>query len=317
MTAGPGDPVFVIPHYARSEESWTALRWTVDSLLAQDDPAWRAVIVDDASPRPDTRPRLDAVRTLAPDRIDVVLRDTNQGPGTCRNAGVGWAAEQGAPFVLFLDADDIAHPQRLSRTRELFGRRPEVDFVYSGFTVIDERGDAVAEEHITPSIREILDSHRKGPVEGPDAWIAIGTELGYTTLTSTVSVRTDLALRFPFPGTYVAEDDHAWLRMSAGGSGFAFLPDTHTGYRVPTGVEGSATRHAIGSGFYWASAQVTSDGFARALSLALARGTVEESEAERLRARFYARLAETMAGEGFTDIADILHALGLAEPADG
>ncbi|WP_016700731.1 glycosyltransferase [Actinoalloteichus spitiensis] len=302
-------PVFVIPHHARSDESWGYLERTVGSLFTQSDRAWRAVIVDDASPGPDVGRRLEAVRARDPERL-VVLRTTSSGgPGAARNRGVSWAAARGAPFVLFLDADDLAHPHRLRRTRRVFAERPTIDFVYSGFTVIDEHGQPVPEDRVTPSIREILDSHRKGPPEGPDAWITIGTELGYTSLTSTVATRIDLATRCPFPATGVAEDDHTWLRMSAAGTGFAFLRDTEAGYRVPSTTEGSATRAAVGSAFYWASAQVTADGFARALVTALARGRVDEAEAGALLSRFHDRLAETMAGEGRADLAAVSRAL--------
>jgi hypothetical protein len=187
--------------------------------------------------------------------------------------------------------------------------------VYSSFVVIDEVGSPVPGGSLTPSIREILDSHLR-PVEGAQAWIPIGVEVGYTTLTSTVSVRTSLAVRHPFPEAHVAEDDHTWFRLLAGGGELAFLPDTATSYRVPSAGRGSASREAEGEGFYWTSALVAADGFSQALATAERRGTITAGQRESLRMRFLARLALTMERENVPALAAALRSMSASSMPD-
>ncbi|WCD84483.1 UDP-Glc:alpha-D-GlcNAc-diphosphoundecaprenol beta-1,3-glucosyltransferase WfgD [Streptomyces xanthophaeus] len=299
-----GTATFVMPHYSDGPGTGAHehLREAVGSLRAQSDPAWRLVIVEDASPHGPDRERVRALQEEDRERVVVLQQDVNRGQGFCRNVGVRWAAGQGAPFVLFLDADDIAHPQRLERTRRTFAEHAEVDFLYSTFSVIDELGRPVPRERLTPSVQEILDSHDR-PVEGPDAWIRIGAETGYTSLTSTVSVRTALASAYPFPEVRGSEDTHAWLRMAAGGSSFKYEPTIPARYRIPQGVAGSSDRSRIGSDYYRRKTEVDTDGFRQALDIALHRGSIGPAEAPQLLVRFLRRLALTMQREGRSDLA--------------
>ena len=290
-------PVFVIPHYSSAEQSWTFLNRTLTSLLAQTDAEWDAVIVDDGSPALDAVDCLEAARAHDPSRLHVVRQMENKGPGHARNVGVAWATRRGAPFVLFQDADDLAHADRLRATREYFDKRPDVDFVYSTFHVIDERDAPVPLQDVTPSIREILLGHAFDPVDGPDQWLRVALEKGYTTCTSTVAVRTSLVSAHPFPATYVSEDSHTWLRMLAAGTGVGFINLALTRRRICRTVKGSTTRQRFGDDFYWIKLQVDLDGFTRALEAARASGRISEDEGQRARERFHLRQARTMAGE--------------------
>jgi glycosyltransferase involved in cell wall biosynthesis len=292
-----------MPYFGDDPDSGAHLRRAVAGLIAQTDPDWRLVIVDDASPQPDARASWQELRRTYPDRIFVLERPVNQGQGVCRNIGVGWAARQGAPFVLFHDADDISHPRRLEVTGQTLRSRPDVGFVYSTFQVIDENDNPVSLERLTPSIAEILQSHET-PVEGPDAWIRIGAETGYTTLTSTVSVRTEVALAHPFPPVRGSEDGHTWLRMSAGGADFAYLNGIPGQYRVPQKAAGSSDRARIGAEYYLRKAIVDTDGFRQAIRLALSYGALDGARAASIEERFLRRLATTMIAEGQDGLAD-------------
>ncbi|MGC4897480.1 glycosyltransferase family 2 protein [Micromonospora sp. DT31] len=288
---------FITSYLGDSPAAADHLDRTVRGVVDQTDDDWLLAIVDDASPDPTAREHLRNLTGLAPDRIVLLRQDVNQGQGAGRNLGVRWAHRQGCEFVLFQDADDIAHPQRLERTRRLFAERPDVDFVYSTFLVIDEHDQPVPVSRLTPSVAEILQSHET-PVQGAGAWMPIGTTVGYTTLTSTVAVRTPLALAHPFPEERGCEDAHAWLRMSAGGSAFAFLPDTPARYRIPQGTRGSADRSRIGDDYYRRKAEVETDGFQQAMRIAIDRGRLDPSAAPDLTARFLRRLAVTLEREG-------------------
>ncbi|MFF7974901.1 glycosyltransferase [Streptomyces sp. NPDC007905] len=287
-----------MPHYADAAGADTYLTQTLQSLHRQTDQDWQLVIIDDASPRTEDRERLRALQDLHPDRTVVLQQNVNRGQGFCRNVGVQWAWEHGSPFVLFQDADDIAHPRRLEVTRRTFDERADVDFVYSTFSVIDELGASVPPARLTPSLLEIIESHREDPVEGPDAWIRMGVDTGYTTLTSTVSVRTELALSHAFPHVRASEDAHAWFRMSAGGTSVAYLPSIPCLYRVPQGVAGSSDRSRIGADYYRRKAEVDTDGFLEAISISLQRQTIRPDEVNALKSAFLRRLAVTMEREG-------------------
>lgn len=308
-----GLAAFVMPYYGDGYASAEYLAQSVSSLCAQTDPDWHLVIVDDASPHRHDRNQLRALRDACPEHITVFRQQTNRGQGACRNMAVRWAAAHGAAFVSFQDADDLAHPRRLETTRRIFREHPEVDFIYSPFTVIDEHDQEVPIDRLTPSVREIVESHQHAPVEGDRAWIRIGTETGYTSLTSTVSVHTALAIAHPFPEIYGSEDAHTWLRMSAGGTAFKFVPSIPSRYRIPQHTAGSSDRERIGADYYRRKAEVDTDGFLQAVSIALRRGTLASADVPRLTSAFHRRLALTLEREGHHDLASEI----LGRPPEG
>lgn len=93
------------------------LREALQSILDQ---TWRpleVIVVDDGST--DRTP--DVVRACGPEVR--YLYQLNAGPAAARNLGLSVA--QGG-FVAFLDADDIWHPEKLSRQMDRFRARPEI-----------------------------------------------------------------------------------------------------------------------------------------------------------------------------------------------
>jgi hypothetical protein len=310
-----GLAVFVVPVYLTGPADLRHLRTALAGLAAQTDERWLAVLVDDASPWPGAADALAEARAGDP-RVHVLLGGTNRGPGPCRNTGVEWAARRGAPFVLFHDADDVSHPMRLEVTRQVLATRPDVDFVYSTFLPVDDEGRAVDPARLTPSVREVLDAHVEQPVHGDDAWVVIGTETGYVSQTSTVGVRTALALAQPFPPVRGSEDTHTWYRMSAAGGRFAFVPSIAGLYRVPTDGGGSSDRERLGaSAYYRTLVDMNCDGFDAAFTLARDRGRVREEDRPVLRGRLLRRIAVTVRGEGHDDLATDL--LAEADELDG
>jgi hypothetical protein len=305
------DGVFVIPFYRTSETYDRYLGEAVESLAGQTNSSWEAVIVVDGE---DSRISGSLLKSIQSDgRFTIIENAKRLGSGASRNIGVEWAADNDHSTVLFLDADDVAHPKRLAKTIDLFADREDVDFVYSSFDVINEHGDPVGEKSITPSIVEILHSHRRSPIEGPDAWIPIGTKVGYTTLTSTVAVRTELALACPFPHSAASADTHTWYRMSASGKGFAFADINLTKYRLPSSAGGATTRSRHGDAYYWMKAQVDLDGFTRAMAIAIDSGRFLHRDAGAVMRSFYHRLAETLEMEGRLDAADCLRGLAVTD----
>jgi hypothetical protein len=294
---------FVMPHYSDHGRATGYLEAALEGLRAQTDPDWRLVIVDDASPRAQDRAHLRERAAASEGGIVLLQQEVNRGQGVCRNIGARWAEAQGSDIVLFHDADDVSHPRRLEVTRRTFAEHPEVDFVYSPFVVIDESGHPVPESQLTPSVREILESHRDGPVEGSDAWIRMGLDTGYTTLTSTVAVRTELAVAHPFPDVRGSEDMHTWFRMSAGGTCLVCLDEIPSRYRIPQNVTGSSDRARIGAPYYRRKAEVDTAGFLQAIGIALERERIGLAEVARLQNGFRRRLALTLQREGQAELA--------------
>lgn len=106
------------------------LKIAVDSLLSQRLPGLEIIVVDDGSTD-------GSYATLA--RLPVrVVRQPNRGEAAARNAGVKAAT---APFVTFLDADDVMAPGALSARLDYLTRNPG-ECAVGGLPsrLIDERG---------------------------------------------------------------------------------------------------------------------------------------------------------------------------------
>jgi glycosyltransferase involved in cell wall biosynthesis len=285
-----------MPYFADAALSREYFIKAVGGLQLQSDPDWRLIVINDASPREGEVAFLERIAS-ADTRISLLHRPVNAGPGVCRNLGVRWASETGADIVLFHDADDVSDPRRLELTRRIFAERPEVDMVYSSFRVIDEDDHIVPLSALTPSISEILDGHIKDPVAGTNAWIRIGTETGYTTQTSTVAVRSRLAVAQPFPDVRGSEDSHTWYRMCADGNVLAFMPGITSRHRVPRGVASSDRVRVGRDRYYQILVDMNVDGFKKARDIALRRQTISIEYAAEIYPAFLRRLAVTVERE--------------------
>src|SRR6185503_9136825 len=84
----------------------------IDSLLAQNERRWEAVMIDDGSP--DNSAKVIKGYAFFEPRIRL-LRQDNQGAGAARNNAL---AEARGEFVLFLDADDWLEPNALRALAE-------------------------------------------------------------------------------------------------------------------------------------------------------------------------------------------------------
>lgn len=122
------DVSFVIAAFDAQETIGRA----VASALAQEGVSVEVIVVDDRS-ADDTRTR---VRAIADDRIVLVEKRVNGGPGAARNAGFALAKGR---YVAVLDADDAVAPDRMAR---LVARADEAgaQIVLDDLEVIDERG---------------------------------------------------------------------------------------------------------------------------------------------------------------------------------
>jgi len=293
---------FIIPYYANEYKQRGRKKLliadTIEGLFLQTDEDWSAIIVVDMHPSIEISEYLNTLKKKYYPKIDIILLEQNVGQGVCRNLGVLKALERGQSIILFNDSDDISHPRRLEVVKKIFLENPQVDVVYSTFEVIDENNILTPAEKISTPILEILESHVQPPLEGNNIWIKMGTETGITNITSSTAVRIQFAYRCPFPNERASEDFHCWIRMSALGANFKYTPLIPTKYRIPNFMKYQASRTRIGlSNFNQIKARVDSDGFSKAIEIALARNMIKPEEIPMIKAKFYKRLAKSMSRE--------------------
>ncbi len=118
-------PLFsvIIPVYNRHDMA----RRAVDSVLAQTFTDFELIVVDDGST--DTTPLLGEEY---PGRVNLI-RIPHGGVSAARNAGIGRAS---APWIAFLDSDDLWLPGKLERQGRFIRERPEFLIHQAGETWI-------------------------------------------------------------------------------------------------------------------------------------------------------------------------------------
>ena len=130
----------VIPAW-NAEETIAA---TLDSVLAQGQPEWEAIVVDDGSE--------DGTTTIAhgyaerDGRIRLV-RQRRGGEAAARNAGLG---EARFDWLLFLDADDWIAPEYLERMTAELRRNPTLQAVHCGHARVAADGSQVVDAFEAP-----------------------------------------------------------------------------------------------------------------------------------------------------------------------
>ena len=284
---------FVMPHkMGSSKYAAEHLKCAVNSVIEQSDNDWILIIVDDYSNDTRSNTFLKSVEEEFSGKIIVLHTDRNIGAGEARNLGIMEAAKRKASFILFIDDDDISDNNRLKTTRRLFDTDNSTNVVYSSFLVIDELGQVVDTEMISPSVRDILEGHKSDIVDGSNSWIPIATMKNYTNLTSCTAVKTELAIKEPFPAYSVSEDSNTWLRYGAYQGTFRFIDGMKNYYRVCSGT--SSRSRAENSNFYQQKALAEVQGVNKASEISREYGLITSDEGFEIKVRFFVRLSLSM-----------------------
>ena len=121
----------ILPTYNRAD----LLPIAVESVLLQDYPQKRLVIVDDGS----TDGTLDVCTRYVEDHPGIItyVSKTNGGCASARNVGLQ-SIDDEIGYVCFVDSDDRLLPGKLSREVALLSRHPDADFSYSDSIIFEE-----------------------------------------------------------------------------------------------------------------------------------------------------------------------------------
>jgi glycosyltransferase involved in cell wall biosynthesis len=118
MSSSPN--FFIIPAF----NATATIEAAVASIQAQTVTDWAVCIIDDGSSDPRLIP---LYRQMVRDpRIQVILSPSNKGPGAARNLGLDRLPAE-AKLVYFMDADDLAAPDRVALQTAFFRMYPELD----------------------------------------------------------------------------------------------------------------------------------------------------------------------------------------------
>lgn len=115
------------------------LAQTLHSITHQSLPCWELCIVDDASTSPATQAALARFLDDMADssRVKFLRREQNGGIVAASNDALRMAT---APWVGFVDHDDILHPQALQEVALAVHLRPQLQLVYTDSNTIDQAG---------------------------------------------------------------------------------------------------------------------------------------------------------------------------------
>jgi glycosyltransferase involved in cell wall biosynthesis len=128
MTA-PADVTFVVPVYNGARY----LAQTLDSVLAQRDPDFRVVVLDNRS----TDASVDIARAYRDDRLTVTLADVHVSMSENWNRAFGLVR---TPFGVLAHADDIYEPDYLAVMLPLLRAHPRAFVAHCRVSTIDEHG---------------------------------------------------------------------------------------------------------------------------------------------------------------------------------
>ena len=128
------------------------LKVALASLFAQSFNEWKAVVVDDGS----SDGTWAFLSELDDPRLHCIRNSENQGRGVARQLGLD--ASRGE-FVAFLDADDIYHPDKLSRQVQYLLRHPEIAFCATGVASFDQEMQLRTVRHHAPKQTRVYDPH--------------------------------------------------------------------------------------------------------------------------------------------------------------
>lgn len=201
-TAGPAISV-IIPVYNKGE----FFRKTLASVLAQSFADYEIVIVDDGS----TDGAGEITRAFNDPRIRYYYQKNSGLPAVARNNGIKYSRGR---YIAFLDADDIWHPDKLSRCYDILNNDPEIDLVCHNEAIVSSSGNLIR-----------TTSRGSGRIQNMFRRLLLcGNCLSPSAVIVKKEALLDKGMFREYTNFFSVEDYDLWLRM-AKRSVFYFLPE--------------------------------------------------------------------------------------------
>ena len=180
----------------------------LDSIFAQEFADFRLLVINDGSTDSSTK----YLRSLNDSRLRLIEQE-NQGIAAVRNRML---MECSTPWLMLLDADDVAYPQRLTRTVQYIRRYPDAAVLYS-----------MADFY--PGRQRRLRTTRKGSREIRKL-VCSGYLPDICNSTAALNVKLVRSVGGYRGGLYAVEDTDLWWRIALQHE-IQFIPEALTGYR--------------------------------------------------------------------------------------
>lgn len=183
----------------------------VRSALTQTLEDIEVIVVDDGS----SDSTVQVVREISDPRLRLIENE-HRGASATLNTGVAAAR---APYVAFLDGDDVWLPERLRRHLEFMDARPEADLTFSLSKMIDENSVDMG----------ITSRPANGPVNFESMLVDNRIGNGSAVMVRTAQLRAVGPFDENLAGAY---DLDVWLRLALQRESCIFcIPEVHTCYR--------------------------------------------------------------------------------------
>ena len=212
----------VIPTYNRAEY----LKDTIDSVLKQTYPATEVIIIDDGS-EDECKKRIRELAALDP-KVSSFRFSGNNGIAAARNEG---ARRSRGKYVIYMDDDDLLHPQMIERCIKSF-ENPLIDVVICKSDIIQNtHGDK--RKMIYKRQRIIQTNKRLKWINNPGRKLEFFTF--YFPRNHSIIYRKELLLDNPVPVnlTYGChQDNFLWLLLCKAGAHFDSVDFIGAFYRV-------------------------------------------------------------------------------------
>ncbi|MGH3688611.1 MAG: glycosyltransferase family 2 protein [Microbacterium sp.] len=192
----------------------------LDSLRAQTESRWRAILVDDGST--DETGAIFGAAAAEDPRFTTIRHEASRGLGAARNVGLELVE---TPYLGFLDGDDELLPNALARMTETLDRTGS-DFVAGAYVRSRANGQGYLAGRVQPWVRAATAPERLGTTLASHPQ-AVSNIVAWSKVSRTAFWRD---LRFPEGVAY--EDQVVAQLMYTGARAFDVIPDVVVRWRL-------------------------------------------------------------------------------------
>ena len=133
------------------------LNEAIGSILSQTYDNFELIIIDDAS-LDNSWQIIKSFWKVYPKKIKAIKLKKNINKGGDPAANIGFKKVQGE-YIARMDADDIAHPQRIEKQVNFLLNNPDIFMVGSQAWVINKQGEVIGEKKLPLTSKDIYDSY--------------------------------------------------------------------------------------------------------------------------------------------------------------